>query len=75
MNTIKMTLVAGSVLMFFTGVSNAQFNGKDSDEIVHVSRNNELKFKRDYKGKTLRDTMVFKSASEAIFGGFLVHTI
>lgn len=68
MNTMKTMLVACTVLMFSTGVSHAQLSGKDSSEIVNTSRNNELKFNRDYKGKTFSDVLSFKSASESIFG-------
>jgi hypothetical protein len=36
---------------------------------VDTSRENEIRFDRDFKGKTFADRMIFGSLTEEIFGG------
>jgi len=50
------------------------FGNSDARLIVDTSRNNELRFKLDFKGKTFSDVMRFESAKERTFGsGYLVE--
>jgi hypothetical protein len=50
-----------------TNRSTAEFKSTDIPRIVENSRNNEIRFNRDYKGRTFDSNMAFKSASEDSF--------
>jgi len=50
------------------------FGNSEARLIVDTSRNNEFRFKLDFKGKTFSDVMRFESAKERTFGsGYLVE--
>ena len=44
------------------------FTARDIETIVAVSRQNELRFNRDYKGRVFSDMLTFKSMTENTFG-------
>jgi hypothetical protein len=44
------------------------FTLRDAKAIVDTSRSNEVRFNRDYKGKTFQDILTFKSITERLFG-------
>ena len=67
MNTLK-TMTAAAALMLVAGAANAQtLNSSDITAVADASRNNEIRFNRDYRGKTFSDLMIFNSADENIF--------
>ena len=44
------------------------FTARDIETIVEVSRQNEVRFNRDYKGRVFSDVLMFKSMTENTFG-------
>jgi hypothetical protein len=50
------------------------FSNRDIPRIVETSRDNEIRFNRDYKGKTFSGVLPFYSATEKVIGsGYLVQ--
>ena len=44
------------------------FTARDIETMVEVSRQNEVRFNRDYKGRVFSDVLTFKSMTENTFG-------
>jgi len=51
------------------------FSARDIEKIVATNRSNELRFARDYKGKSFSAAGRFKSASEALIGSGFNFTV
>jgi hypothetical protein len=71
----KLFMAASAVAALACGTANAQsFGVDDVDRIVEVSRNNDLKFARDYKGKIFTANVAYKKIVESTFGvGYTVY--
>jgi hypothetical protein len=62
-------LVLATLVVAISAPVMAQSMLANVDAIVDASQNNELKFKRDWKGKQITLMMTYKGSSEQLFGG------